>query len=519
MSEGRHAPAQITTIENGQDPDSQIVFFSFQPSSGAGPIVANQKSSPAALRATGIQVGSTVEARFMPKWPRWGFIDALARAERGAPQDNSADGPTFFYISCTGSPSAGWAANSKMNFGCVGGAELVIDATAFSIAGIRPRPFLSPVKVLRRVALEDVVNVEQHGVAIRLVVREQDTTSIVQIRARDTVDADHIVLRLPATKTSSFVPEMAERAEFSQTLQEISPKTPVTQALVIINIAVFILCAVLGAGVIGTNPQLMIKLGTNYTPLTLDGQWWRLVTSMFLHFGLLHVAFNMLALYVNGSVAERIFGSLRYSVIYLVAGICGSVASLLWHSQANAAGASGAIFGVLGAMIAFFLRSEAGVPRSVVKAQLNSAGLFVFYNLVIGASSQGIDNAAHLGGLAGGFIMGFLLSRPLQADRVENDWTRQWLIAFSAMAAASVGMIYLIAHKANPAVRTFGGVKLGMPIDQLTKAKGQPINRQGLAYIYNSVDSRHNGVITALLASEEEGLVRAAGNPLPSRHD
>jgi len=509
MKEGTYAPAQITALRNGRHPESQVVFFSFRPSSGARPIVASQTSSPAALLATGIQIGSTVEARFIPKWPRWGFIDALARAERGATQEYSADAPAFFYISCAASPSAGWAANSKMNFGCTGGAELVIDSTGFSIAGNRPRPFLSAVKVLRRVVLEDVVNVEQHGTAVRLAVRESDTTSIVQILALDELDAEHIVSRLPTTKTGSFVPEMAERAQFSRSLQEVSPKTPTTYALLIINIAVFILCAVLGAGVIRPNPQLMVKLGTNFTPLTLDGQWWRLLTSMFLHFGLLHLSFNMLALYVNGTVAERIFGSLRYSVIYLAAGISGSVASLLWHSQANAAGASGAIFGVLGAMIAFFLRNEAGVPRSVVKSQLNSAGVFVLYNLMMGASSQGIDNAAHLGGLSGGFFVGFLLSRPLQADRVEKDWTRQWLIAVSAIAAASLGMIFLIAHKANPAIRNFGGVKLGTPIDQLIKAKGQPITRGGSAYVYNSVDSRHNGVITVLVTSEKEGRVRA----------
>jgi rhomboid protease GluP len=158
----------------------------------------------------------------------------------------------------------------------------------------------------------------------------------------------------------------------------------------------------------------MIRLGTDYTPLTLAGRWWRLLTSTFLHFGLFHIALNMWALYVNGRVAERIFGSLRYLVIYLVAGLSGSVASLLWHPIVNGAGASGAIFGVLGAMIAFFVKREGGVPASVFKTQLTSVSVFVAYSLLNAARYQGIDNAAHMGGLVGGFVLGFILSRPLE---------------------------------------------------------------------------------------------------------
>jgi membrane associated rhomboid family serine protease len=301
---------------------------------------------------------------------------------------------------------------------------------------------------------------------------------------------------------------MAENLDFAASLRDITPRTPVTLALVSANILVFIVAAFLGAGVIKPDPRVMIHLGTDFTPLTLDGQWWRLLTSMFLHFGVLHIAFNMLALYVNGSVAERIFGSLRYLVIYLLAGLCGSVASLLWHSQVNSAGASGAIFGILGAMIAFYLRKEGGVPPAVMKAQLNSAALFVFYNLVLGASIQ-VDNAAHLGGLAGGFVMGFLLSRPLQADRAAKNWSRQWLTALLIVALAGSGLTYLVAHKAHLYIRSFAGLRLGTTVGQLIQSKGQPIHRDGPAWIYNTVDSRHDGVITVVLTSELNGAVRA----------
>jgi membrane associated rhomboid family serine protease len=308
--------------------------------------------------------------------------------------------------------------------------------------------------------------------------------------------------------SAAGLPVMAENLNFAESLRDITPRTPVTQALVSANILVFIVAVALGAGVIKPDPRVMIKLGTNFTPLTLDGQWWRLLTSMFLHFGLIHIAFNMLALYVNGTVAERIFGSLRYLVIYLLAGLCGSVASLLWHSQVNSAGASGAIFGILGAMIAFYLRKEGGVPPSVLKAQLNSAALFVFYNLVLGASVH-VDNAAHLGGLAGGFVMGFLLSRPLHADRATKNWSRQWLTALLIVALAGAALTYFVGHKVNPSIRSFGGLKLGTTVGQLIQMKGQPINRDGLAWVYNTGDSRHDGVITVILTSESNGAVRA----------
>jgi hypothetical protein len=127
---------------------------------------------------------------------------------------------------------------------------------------------------------------------------------------------------------------------------------------------------------------------------------------------------------------------------------------------------------------------------------------------VLGASVH-VDNAAHLGGLAGGFVMGFLLSRPLQADRATKNWSRQWLIALLIAALAATALAYLVGHKANPSIRSFGGLKLGTTISQLIQSKGQPINRDGLAWVYNSVDSRHDGVISAILTSESNGSVRA----------
>ncbi len=263
----------------------------------------------------------------------------------------------------------------------------------------------------------------------------------------------------------------------------------------------------------------MIRFGTDYTPLTLAGQWWRLLTSIFLHFGLFHIAFNMWALYVNGRVAERIFGSPRYLVIYLVAGLSGSVASLLWHPIVNGAGASGAIFGVLGAMIAFFLKREGGVPASVIKAQLTSVSIFVAYSLLNAARYQGIDNAAHMGGLVAGFVLGFILSRPLDAERNSKRWTMQWAAALGLVCAVSLVIAHLFATGAltprlarddrgnavplaalGPPIRSLGGIQLDMTSEAVFKEKGQPIAQDASGWVYNSVDSKHDGVLTVFFS-------------------
>ena len=160
----------------------------------------------------------------------------------------------------------------------------------------------------------------------------------------------------------------------------------------------------------------LIPWGSNYALKTLGGEWWRLFTSMYLHFGLLHLLFNMWALGSMGPLVERLIGSARFLLLYLFAGLCGSIASLLWNPVVNSVGASGAIFGVLGALLAFMVNPKTQIPATVGTAQRNSALTFIAYNLLNGVTHHGIDNACHVGGLVGGFAMGWLLARPLDPE-------------------------------------------------------------------------------------------------------
>ncbi len=172
----------------------------------------------------------------------------------------------------------------------------------------------------------------------------------------------------------------------------------VTYALLAANLLVFAAAQRAGAG---EDPEILLDFGAKFSPLIADGQYWRLFTAMFLHADVPHMLFNGLGLFLFGSLVERTYGHLRFTAIYIVAGLSGSVLSFAMNSISIGAGASGAIFGVLGALGAFFAmqRSAIGTPARI--------------SLAYGLVTPRIDNWAHLGGLIGGAAMGLALSPTL----------------------------------------------------------------------------------------------------------
>jgi rhomboid protease GluP len=152
-----------------------------------------------------------------------------------------------------------------------------------------------------------------------------------------------------------------------------------------------------------------IHWGANIGVLTFSGEWWRLVTNIFVHGGLLHIAFNMWALWNLGILCESLYGRWTYATIYLICGLGASLASAAWNPYRPSVGASGAIFGLAGALIAALKLGEFSVPRSALTGMLRSLGAFVVYNLLFGFL-PGIDNTAHIGGLVTGLIVGALIA-------------------------------------------------------------------------------------------------------------
>jgi rhomboid protease GluP len=179
----------------------------------------------------------------------------------------------------------------------------------------------------------------------------------------------------------------------------------VTPILVDINIAVFVLMLASGADFMQPSVQSLIDCGANLRALTLGGQSWRIITNFFIHIGFLHLAFNMYALLYIGVLLERHLGTSRFLVAYLLTGIMASVSSLYWHPNTISAGASGAIFGMYGVFLALLTTNL--IEKTQRAALMTSIAIFVAYNLLNGTKG-GIDNAAHVGGLVSGLLIGYL---------------------------------------------------------------------------------------------------------------
>ncbi len=215
-------------------------------------------------------------------------------------------------------------------------------------------------------------------------------------------------------------PENAvQRVEAAPWLRRQDTSMVVTQIFFGINVAVFL--GMLFAGVsIMDNPasQDLVRWGANFGPYTLGGQWWRLLTCVFVHGSLLHIAFNMWCLWDLGALAESLYGHWTFAIVYLLAGIGGSLGSVFWNPNVLSVGASGAIFGIAGALIASFYLGEFSLPRAAIAGTLRSVVTFVGYNLVFGAVMSRVDNAAHIGGLVTGLVLGALIAKlaPNQDD-------------------------------------------------------------------------------------------------------
>jgi rhomboid protease GluP len=186
----------------------------------------------------------------------------------------------------------------------------------------------------------------------------------------------------------------------------------VTQAIFGINVAVFVAMTLAGVSMLD-NPsgQDLVRWGANFGPLTVSGQWWRLLTCVFIHGGLLHIAFNMWCLWDLGRLAESVYGHWTFAAVYLISGLSASLASVVWNPVILSVGASGAIFGIAGALIASFYLGEFSLPRAAMTGMLRSVVLFVGYNLFFGAVIARTDNAAHIGGLVMGLFLGALIAK------------------------------------------------------------------------------------------------------------
>ena len=218
----------------------------------------------------------------------------------------------------------------------------------------------------------------------------------------------------------------------------------VSPILININLLVFILMLISGVHILLPDNQDLLNWGANFRPMTLDGQWWRLFTACFLHIGILHLLLNMYALLYIGLLLEPYLGKTRFLAAYLISGIAASMTSLWWHDLTISAGASGAIFGMYGVFLALLTTNL--LDKSVKKALLTSIAVFVGYNILNGLKpNSGIDNAAHIGGLLSGLIIGYAFVPSLK--QFENK-----TIKLSTIGALTIALLIssFTVYKALP---------------------------------------------------------------------
>jgi len=210
-------------------------------------------------------------------------------------------------------------------------------------------------------------------------------------------------------------------------------RLPVTFGLIFACVLVYMLVALQGAAMgvppsvgLVQQPEEVLQMGALVPALVAQGEAWRLVTSAFLHSGFVHLALNMLSLYFLGSFAEISFGRSRFLALYFISGIASGIAYLYFGPfNAPAVGASGAIFGLLGGVFGFALRRGTFSTRNPIISQL----LFLTaINLFLGATIPGMSNTAHIGGLLGGLVFGYLMAPTVHSQKK--------LVATTPIAAA-----------------------------------------------------------------------------------
>jgi membrane associated rhomboid family serine protease len=212
-----------------------------------------------------------------------------------------------------------------------------------------------------------------------------------------------------------------------------SSVAPVTKALIAINVAIYLVTAVQGNGINSPGGSLFDKTAL-YGPLVKNGDWWRLITAAFLHGSVLHIAFNMLALWWIGAPVEQYLGRARYLGLYLASGLAGSAGALVQAPNAVTVGASGAIFGILGAMLILEWQATGRLGG-------NAMSLIVL-NLVISFAIPGISWGGHVGGLIGGILVTLAFARWGRGHAAYGRLGLAGIAGVLVVAAVSVAVAY-----------------------------------------------------------------------------
>jgi rhomboid protease GluP len=218
-----------------------------------------------------------------------------------------------------------------------------------------------------------------------------------------------------------------------------------TNGLIAINIAVFLVMVAYGVSWINPGPDELLRWGADYGPNTLGGEYWRIVTSAFVHIGIVHLLLNMWCLWSLGRLLERLLGPVQTLSVYLVTGAGASLLSLAAKPLIVSAGASGAIFGIAGVLISVFYYGKLNLPAENVRKLLGYVVRFALLNLLYGLRGN-INNMAHLGGLVTGLLAGVFLAKSFSLAEEDRGPQRRTVMVLAAIA---VGLFVIPVAKAK----------------------------------------------------------------------
>lgn len=277
------------------------------------------------------------------------------------------------------------------------------------------------------------------------------------------------------------------------------PSIWVTKTIIAINVLVFFAMLASGAGFWHSSSDIQLLWGANFGPATQDGQWWRLASAMFLHFGVMHLVLNMWSLWDAGQFVERMYGRLRFVGIYFISGLSGNLLSLVMHgNSAVSGGASGAIFGIYGALMAYLWLERATINLSEFRWLFWGASAFSVITIAMGFIVTGIDNSAHIGGLIAGCLTSIgLISKPVHSR--ENLWSNKLF----SLATLVLAILMLIVNIPTPKYRWSDELLVRREMDAFS-IQDQAINRSWLDII-NEGKSGH--VSLDLLAEDIDSSI------------
>jgi len=257
----------------------------------------------------------------------------------------------------------------------------------------------------------------------------------------------------------------------------------VTKSLILTNVIVFGAMLIYGAGLWHSQNIVQLAWGANFGPATQDGQWWRLASAMFLHFGALHLILNMWALWDAGQLVERMYGHVRFTSIYLVSGLFGNLVSLVFQgNSAVSGGASGAIFGIYGALLIYLWFNRLEISLREFRWLFGGATAFSLATIVFGFIVPGIDNSAHVGGFTAGILTSIFLLKPINIIIVSKK------LSYGAIILLAIATSLLFLNMPKPKYLWRDELLLQNKINEFTFQE-QEINRSWLEILHEQKKS------------------------------